>query len=526
MQDTIIQLITIARSVWRFRWAAIALAWLVCLVGWAYVFRMPDQYQSNTRVFVDSDSILKPLLKGIAVESSDFRDQLGVMTRQLLSRANLEKVMRMVDLDINAATPKQKESIINSLESSITLNAVPSRPHGPPNIYEISSIARTPQRAKDITQSLLNIFLETAIGESRESSGAAQEFIEQQIKEYETRLEAAENRLMEYKRKNMGVLPSQDAGIFQRLQSTQADLNKTNLELMEAVNRRDEIKKHIEELRASGQLNVDTSAGNRPTSPQEARIAALQQRLDELQSKYTAEHPAVRETKQTLDLLLKEKAQREKAKGGNADADMAVSNPIFQQLKISLSEVEAQIAGLTVRKNVYQKRVVQLQKDAGTLPEVEAELQRLDRDYEINKQHYNELVKRRESAKLTENAGETGQEVKFKVIDPPRTPLAPIGPNRLMYSTGVLAAGLGLGIGLGFVLSQIRPVFYDRREVQQIIQLPVFGVVSRIWTPELLLKRKAQLAAFILIGIVLIGVYGSVAYMNYKGVNVTTFVVG
>jgi len=525
MQETVIQFITIARSIWRFRWPAISVAWILCLIGWTVVFRLPDQYESTTRVFIDSDSLLKPLLRGIAVESSDFREQLGVMTRQLLSRPNLEKVMRIVDLDLNAHTPKEKESILKDLEKSISLNAVPTRPGAPPNIYEISSIAPTPEKSKDITQTLLTIFLETAIGESRENSGVAQVFIEQQIKEYEAKLVAAENRLMTYKRNNMGVLPAQDVGIFQRLQTTQADLNRTNLELLEATNKRDEIQKQIDTLHSSGQLQLPPSTVPLQPSPLEARITSLQQRLDDLQMKYTSEHPAVREAQQTLDALLKEKAKQDRLDEGKSNAGAAAANPIFQQLKISLSEVEATIAGLTVRKNEFQKRVNQLQKDVQTLPEVEAELQRLDRDYEINKQHYNELVKRRESAKLAENAGETGEEVKFKVIDPPHTPIAPIGPNRLKFSSLVLLASIAGGLGLGFVLAQIRPVFYDRREIQQVVQLPVFGVVSRIWTPELLLKRKAQLGAFILFGVILICMYGGVLYMNYKGINVTHIVV-
>lgn len=519
MQELIIQVVTIARNIWRFRWYAMLVAWIVSLGGWAYVFKMPDQYESTARVYIDSDSMLKPLLRGIAVESTDFRSQLGAMTRQLLSRPNLEKIMRMTDLDIEANTPREKESLLNELEKNISLNAVPTQRGQLPNIYEISNVGDDAQTVKNVVQSLLTVFLETAIGESREESGVAQQFLDVQIKDYELKLTAAENRLMEYKRKNMGVLPNQGVGIFQRLQNARTNLNQVNLELLEATNRRDEIQRQLDNLKLSGSAVVPPGIAQQP-SPTEQRISALQQRLDELQMKYTNQHPAVREATQTLEILLQQQSEKEKLAASD-DSKLASNNPVYQQLKIALSEVEAQIAGMKVRKSAYQQRLSDLQKDVITLPEVEAELQRLDRDYEINKKNYNELVKRRESVKLAEHAGESGEEVKFRVIDPPRIPLAPIGPNRLFFSTAVLLLAIGAGLGLAFLLSQIKPVFYDRRAVQEVVQLPVFGVISRVWTPDLLFKRRTQFAAYMLSGVVLMGVYGGVIYFNLKGVDAT-----
>jgi len=493
-----------------------ALAWVLAIIGWAVVFKLPDQYVSTARVYIDSDSLLKPLLKGITVESADFRQQLGAMTSQLLSRPNLEKLMRMTDLDINVKNDAQKEEIIDDLEKNITLSAVQTQRNELPNIYEISNKNTNAKTAKNVVQSLLNIFLETAIGQNREDTGVVQVFLEDQIKEYEARLESAENRLVEFKRKNMGVLPSQGVGIFQRLQTATNELSQIDLELLEATHKRDEISRQIQILTTTGQSSIPSTIPHQ-LSPEEQRISTLQQKLDELQIKYTQDHPAVRETKQTLDALLKQQAQNRKK--ANSEDNLSSSNPIYQQLKISLSDVNAQIAGMTVRKNAYQERLKQLHNDVATLPEVEAELQRLDRDYEVNKQQYNELVKRRESAKLAEHVGESGENVKFRVIDPPRTPVTPVGPNRPMYSSAVLLLAIGVGLGLAFIFSQFRPVFHDRREVQEFIQLPVFGVVSRVWTQDLLVKRKVQFAAFILIGVVLVFFYGGVVYMNLKGIN-------
>jgi polysaccharide chain length determinant protein (PEP-CTERM system associated) len=451
----------------------------------------------------------------------DFREQLGVMTSKLLSRPNLEKVMKMADLDLKVHTPQQREALLNSLERSINLNAIQSERRGPSNLYEISTRQNDAELAKNVVQALLTIFLETAIGETRQDTGVARDFLDKQIKEYETKLSAAENRLMEFKRKNMGVLPNQGVGIFQRLQTARSDLSQLELELLEANNRRREIERQINSLDTTGQAVMPPGVAPQPT-PLENRIANLQQRLDDLQLKYTSQHPDVREAKQTLQALEKQ-LKEQKASEGSQSNELSATNPVYQQLKIALSQVEAQIAGLKVRRDAYHQRLQKLEGYLKTLPEVEAELKRLDRDYEVNKQNYNELIARRESANLAKSMEATGEEVKFRVIDPPRVPKIPAGPNRPLFSTAVLLAALGAGLGLAYLLSQIRPVFYDRRGIQQVLELPVFGVISRTWTHDLLFKRRAQFAAYIVIGLVLIGVYGGVVYLNFKRINVTEY---
>jgi len=526
MQEVILQALTILRDIWRYRWQAMLVAWIVCVLGWFVVFKLPDQYESKARIYIDSDSILKPLLRGISVESTDFREHLGLMTNKLLSRPNLEKVITMVDLDINARTTHEREALIRDLENNINLSAVRTqRPAGrpePPNLYEIASRGDNAKKVKDIVQALLTIFLETAIGETRQDAGVAQQFLEAQIKEYEAKLSAAENRLMEFKRNNMGVLPAQGVGIFQRLQTAREQLNQIELELLEATNRRNEIQRQLNSVNRSEAVALPPGVVQQP-SPLEARINALQQRLDELQLKYTQEHPTVVETKQMLAMLQKQQEEQEKAvRSGESEPSSA--NPVYQQLKLSLGEVDAQIAGMKVRRDAYEQRLSQLNKDLKILPEVEAELQRLDRDYEINKERYSELVARRESAKIAGSVEQSGEDVKFRVIEPPRVPLAPIGPNRPLLSAAILVVGLGIGIGLAFLLSQIRPVFHDRRSIQEAIELPVFGIISRVWTPQVLWKRRIQFTAYVLSGVMLVVVFGGVVYLNIKGIDATQLI--
>jgi hypothetical protein len=148
---------------------------------------------------------------------------------------------------------------------------------------------------------------------------------------------------------------------------------------------------------------------------------------------------------------------------------------------------------------------------------VETELQRLNRDYEVNKQKYNQLLERRESAKLSEQAEQTGENLRFRVIDPPRVPLAPTGPNRILFSSIVLLAAMASGLGLAFLLSQIRPTIYDRRTLTQVTGLPVFGAVTKVWTPQMTRYFRIEMMAFASAGGMLAFVYIGVVFIHFQG---------
>jgi hypothetical protein len=148
------------------------------------------------------------------------------------------------------------------------------------------------------------------------------------------------------------------------------------------------------------------------------------------------------------------------------------------------------------------------------LPKVETELKRLNRDYDVNKSNYNRLLASRESAEMSEDVEQTGDNVKFKIIDPPRVPLSPSGPNRPLFSSIALLLGLAVGMALAFLLSQVRPVFFDRRTLRQVAGYPVFGAISRVMTPDVLFKRRLEFSAFISATLALIFVYGGVLMLQ------------
>src|SRR3954468_18755600 len=120
MEEFITQLLASVKGIWHYRWHALLATWLIALAGWIKVYSLPDEYQSTARVFVDTQSVLKPLLSGMT-SVPNVGQQVAIMSRTLLSRPNVERVMRTVDLDLNAKTARDKELLLDELMSKIKI---------------------------------------------------------------------------------------------------------------------------------------------------------------------------------------------------------------------------------------------------------------------------------------------------------------------------------------------------------------------------------------------------------------------
>ncbi|MCK4951093.1 MAG: chain length-determining protein [Gammaproteobacteria bacterium] len=517
MQESIFQLISYLRGIWRYRWYVVLLTWIVVLVGWSIVFMLPDKYTVTSRIHVDTDSILKPLLRGLTVET-DISERVALMNRTLLSRPNLEKLIHMANLDLSINSTGGKEALLGKLEKDIQLSSVrvsTNNRRQSHNIYMISYHNTDPVLARDVVDSLLRILVGGTLGEQREDSEAARKFLDKQIKEYETLLTGAETRLKEFKRKNTGLMPDSGQTFFTRIGSVNTALSQSRLELREATNRRVELRRQLKEMRDA--YSTDVARAVYAHHPLDERIETLRTRLDELLLQYTDQHPDVVAVKESIEVLVRRKHKDLEDSSQTISAPALESNLIYQQTQITLGEVEADIASLVVRVNEYETRLAELEKMIDVLPEIEAQLKRLDRDYEVNKGRYEALIERRESAKLSGLADTTGDEIKFRIIDPPRIPLKPSGPKRPMLASIVLFIGLAVGVGFAFILSQINPAVYNQLTLKNISGLPVFGVISRVWTDEMAMKRRIELRRFVSVVVLLIFTYGGVMYFHLFG---------
>ena len=509
MNEIVEQVFDYLRGIWRNRWYALGCAWLICVLGWVVVCILPDQYQATARVFVDTQSILRPLLKDLAVEI-DPNAQVSLVARTLLSRPNLEQIAQKSGLDAKVKdNPLAMDRLLRELNEQIDLQGA-GREN--PNLYSITFEDRDPRLAKQVIQAVVDVFQFNLVGDTREDAQAARRFLDEQAGLYETRLQEAENRLKEFKLRNVGRMPSEGQTYNTRLQQAATDISTVRLELTQAENRRNSLQRQLQDA-LQQQLRGDSEV---VVLPIDQRIQTLEQNLDELLIKFTEKHPDVDILKKTIADLKKQREQdrvryaASLAESGGSARGQNV-NTVYQQLKVRQAEEEANIASLRTRADEYVKRYQELQAQISILPKIEAELAALNRDYEVNRQQYDQLLARRESARLSQEAEQSKQDIRFKIIDPPQVPLKPTGPRRFLLMVMVLGAGLGAGVGLAFLIAQLWPTFDSRRSLMRIADIPVFGSVGLVLSPAAQRRARSQTVMYIsLVGMLLLTFAGLV----------------
>jgi polysaccharide chain length determinant protein (PEP-CTERM system associated) len=523
MNELILKIKNYIHSAWRFRWQGIIAAWFVALAGWLLIFSLPDQFQSEAKVYVDTESVLGPLLDELAVQN-DMNQRLHLMSQTLLSEENLKKLLMMTDLDHNATTPQEEKQLIKWLGRTIVFEInrkpIPGSRDAAENFYIIRFVHGDRVVAQRVVKSLLKIFVESALSDKVEAY-AAQQFLQEQIGKFEKRLVDAENRLTAFKRKHVDALPQESGDIFNQLETARTDLNTVQMEVKEATIRRDELKRQYdttlqEEQRRTKALGL-TAASN---SPMAQRLLAMQSRMDELLLKYTENHPDVKELKSKINDLKRQIENSPESAvpvSSSSNSSSGGAPSALEQLKLAYRQSEVDLRAVSMRAKEYQNRVATLKTKLDTLPKVEAELTRLSRDYDINKETYQKLVQRFESAKISEKAGEAEDNLKFRVVEKPSMPLLPIGPKRLLLSAAILIVALALGGGVAFLMSLFKPVFFDMRTLRDELEFPVLGEVSRVLTNEVKMKHRIEVGGFVSVFITLVILFVGVASIYVAG---------
>jgi polysaccharide chain length determinant protein (PEP-CTERM system associated) len=483
---------------WRNRWFALAMSWLVCLAGWAFVSTIPNQYECDARLYVDSDAVLTPLLHGLALDDTP-SNQVDMLQRTLLSRPNLEKLISKTDLELSITNPTDLEQQVAGLTTAIRLTPQTR------NLFTISYRNATPKLAYDVVQSILSIFIENKIGSSRADMENGRTFLEQQIAQYEQQLREAETKRATFRAKYLELLPS-DAGVS-GLEAARAQIQALEGQLKDVLNKRDMMRREMSTLPATLTLDAGGAAGGGAAGNQQ--LAQAEARLAELRLRYTDQHPDVIAA---LNLVTALKAAPPQSVATAQSPARSVPNPVYEQMRMQLFEQETVIASLQRQIDDASKERDRLQAIARGEPELQAEYINLNRDYDVLHQNYTELLSRRESMRIAAAADNNADKVKIQIIDPPQLPRIPVAPKRGLLITGVLLAGLGAGAGLAVLLMQFDKSFHSVEDLR-VLGLPVVGGISLDGMVAVPLRRRLlAVASFAVAGLLLCAIYGGLFY--------------
>lgn len=477
-------------ALWRYRWPAVLFAWLICAIGWTIVFMMPNIYEANARLYVDVDAVLTPLLQGIAVDDNA-NARLDILQRTLLSRPNLETLISKTDLDLQVHNAAERDALVNSLAHTIMIMPQTA------NMFSIAYRNPSPKIAVQVVQTVMNIFIEGKTGRSRQDMAQASKFLDAQIANYEQQLQAVERRQADFRSKYVDLLPGAD-GSGSRLQDARAAVTQLEGQMQDAEAKRDMLSKEL----ATTPALLETEAMGPGGS---AALASAEQRLAELRVQYTDRNPDVIAQKRLVEALRAGKipsgmpappTPRGGTGGAAGTAARSLPNPVYEQLKVGQVNNDAWIASLTRQVAEARAQRDRLETMAHNAPGLDAEFTQLNRDYDVIRKNYEELLSRREAMRIGQAADTDAQKIKMQIVDPPQASGTPVAPKRILLVFGVLVAAIGGGGGLAFVLLTFDQCFHTLDDLRT-MGLSVAGNVSLLAATRSAVRRFVAVTSFI-----------------------------
>lgn len=478
MQPWKVQLHSYLSGAWHYRWTFMLVTWVVCLIGWGALLIVPNQFQAVAKIYIDTDTMMAPLLKGITV-STDPDQQVSVMLNTLLTRPNLEQVVHLTAAPGTAFSSAEMARQVAAVQSRISL-----KPLGTKNLYEISVTNADPDKALSISQTLLSIFVDSNIGTKRKDFQGAQSFLDDKVAEYENLVRQAEQRRAAFHQANIDVISNSLTP-----DQARAEVQKVRQDMAAAEARVASLRSQLSAIPkilyvdAPGPLIISSGSGNNEMVGKGGslfeRLAEAKQTLIDLKSRYTEDYPDVKEAEREVKELQTELAAMPPT-GSAGSGNQSIPNPIYVQTQGKLSDATTESAFQQQRYRDALGNLDNAEKMTARAIEVNTKFADLDRDYDLVHKTYQDLLSRRESARISQSVNDEQSSITVRVVEPPKKAPFPTAPNRPLINSIILVVGILSGLAVAFALSINADRFFAKDQLVSEFDYPVIGVVTRL----------------------------------------------
>jgi protein tyrosine kinase modulator len=488
-------------AVWsRRKWLALIALALPLSAGLSVIAFLPNIYRSTATVLVDRQQIPETFVQSTVTSALETR--LQTISHEILSRVRLEELINRFGLYADLRSRVEPEEIIERMrnDTKLELKSVETRGQREATVaFTISYQGSDASTVAAVTNTLASFYVEENLKARERQATSTSEFLKVQLENTKERLDEQEQRVSEFKRRHLGELPQQmeaNLGTLERLHA-QLRLNADNQ--TRAIERRQALSSQLAEaeslLSAPAVPLVIGGAPALAESP-EARLTRLKGELARLRTQFSDKYPDVVRLVDEVAALEREiaDAKSREPKPGRTPAPPppAPMTPYVLRLKEALSEVEADIKVFKGEEKRLREGIAGYQTRVENVPRREQEFRELSRDYESTHALYQTLLKRSEEAQLAENMEQRQKGEQFRMLDPALPSTAPAAPDRLRLLAMVIAASVGLAVGLVILAEQVDNSFHAVDAVRDFSAVPVLVSIPMIVTPTGLHRRRRR----------------------------------
>jgi len=466
----------------------ISFAVMISGVAW------PKKYSTTITLYADITNIIEPLLKGSAeVTKIDRAEQAKnvIYTRAILTTAAKSRGLIRKNM-----TPDQEEKVIKDVRNGIVIKSEKNS-----NSFYLSYEARDPDQSFEMLNTIVNEFISYTEKKKRDESSNAYNFIDTQVQSYKHQLELAEEKLKDFNSKNIDGNESQVTG---RITQLNADIETLKISIEETQSR---VVTLQQQLGNEGQYQQAKTQ----VDEMKQRRASLNNQLNQLRLTYQDEYPDIVSIKaQIADLdALIGKMQASGEVYTNSDR---VENPLYEEIRKQLSNAEVDLKSQRRRMDSFQRLLEQEHRRAERVASNQAQFSELTRDYDVTRKVYEEMLQRKEAARLSMTLDQQGQGVSYRIQEPATFPLKPNGLQFIHFALIGPLLGLLIPFGLVFAFVMFDPHIRSASVLHQ--QLPsdieILGVIPHYHSPlrERVLKKD-------MLGILALSVVAMVVYVAF-----------
>lgn len=452
----------------------------IALLAIAVAMLMPKNYSAATTILAQESDIIQPLLEGRAVATGVI-DRAGIARQVIFSRKVMEDILRTGGWLADDPTPVERDRLIEQIRGRIRITS----PR--PNLVLIAYQDSDAERTFKVTRRLGEMLISESLAEKERESREAFLFIDSQVQGYYQKLSDAEKKLQQYRTTNVDSQPGSIADTSSRIASLRTQVEQTRMQLLELDSREQSLQAQL-----SGESAV-TAVQTRETLYR-TQLVELQAQLDTLLLTYTEQYPdVVRIRHQMADIqtALRREQQRREQPGSDADTGEARMNPLYQELRSKLADVRRDIGAAQSRLGMSESTLNEELERSRRIAASEGALAELTRDYEVNRDIYQDMLKRRENARVSMELDKEKRGLTMRVQDPAIMPLRPTGLRSLHIALGGLGLAFAVPIGLLFLRARFDPRIRSAQQLERSGLQPLLAVIPTYMTPR---DRRRQMA--------------------------------
>jgi polysaccharide chain length determinant protein, PEP-CTERM locus subfamily len=496
---------SLKRELIRYRAAAAALFTVLFLAVLYVALNWPKYYVSEAAIIKDVTNVIEPLLRGTA-EVADVNKNETIKDL-ILSRRLMDRVMARINPNVANMTPDEQEMEFLRLRRSLQVGTEATNR----NITTLSFMSSDADDAYETLRAVVNVFVEDRMAEKQKVTYEAHNFISEQVVKYKKRLEKAEEKLKDFRSRNVDA---SEQVVKDRIAGLAGEIQNLRISIQESEEKIRTTKTQLEEE----SQNVNQRARLKTLTE---RKTALTEQLDQLRLTYQDSYPDIVALKNQIFEI---EQKIDEYRSAFSITGQVSELPLLEELRKQLSVAEVDLRTQRRRMASLEELLEQEYKVAERVAANQAELMDLTRDYDVTKKVYEEMLARKENANITLALNDEGQGESYKILEPPTYPLQPAGiPAILIFlAAPVVALAAPVGLAAAFVILDPR-----LRSVALLTQklpdgVPLLGAVPHRGTPLAARLLRKDIILLTLLGIILMVIYGYTFY-TFKTVLLEQF---